>query len=111
MIWAQIDQVFCAVQELDRLYWIEARYICRTCGDLAYESQREPPHFRALRKVQKIRARLGGSANMTTPLPGRPRYMHRKTFENLMNQYEAAAEQYAGLIALRFQNRGGGHYG
>ncbi len=70
--------------------------ICRKCGGLSYESQNEPRHFRALRKAQKIRVRLGGSANMTEPFPSRPRYMHRRTYQHLKRQYEAAVEQYVG---------------
>ncbi len=53
-------------------------------------------HFRALRKAQKILGRLGGSANMAEPFPSRPRYMHRRTYQRLRHQYEAAMEQYVG---------------
>ncbi len=88
------------------LYSIRSCIICRTCGDLSYESQNEPRHFRALTKAQKIRIRLGGSANMTEPFPRRPRYMHFRTYQNLISQYAAAAEQYESQIALRFQIRG-----
>ncbi|MEE8513410.1 MAG: hypothetical protein V3S73_01660, partial [Gammaproteobacteria bacterium] len=73
--------------------------ICRKCGGLSYESQNEPRHFRALRKAQKIRVRLGGSADMTEPFPNRPRYMHRGTYQCLRRQYEAAVEQYVGVVA------------
>ncbi len=76
------------------LYSLGSRIICRKCGRLSYESQNEPRHFRALRKAQKIRGRLGGSANMTEPFPIRPRYMHRRTYQRLKCQYEAAVEQY-----------------
>ena len=89
------------------LYSIGPRIMCRKCGGLSYESQSEPRHFRALRKAQKIRVRLGGSANMTEPFPSRPRYMHRRTYQRLRGQYEAVTEQYVGAMALRFQTRGG----
>ncbi len=59
-----------------------------------YESQNEPRHFGALRKALKIRGRLGGSADMTEAFPNRPRYMHRRTYQGLRCQYEAAVEQY-----------------
>ena len=78
------------------LYSIGSRIICRKCGGLSYESQNEPRHFRALRKALKIRGRLGGSADMTEPFPSRPRYMHRRTYQRLRRQYEAAVEQYVG---------------
>ncbi len=76
------------------IYSLGSRIICRKCGRLSYESQNEPRYFGALRKALKIRGRLGGSADMTEPFPGRPRYMHRRTYQYLRRQYEAAVEQY-----------------
>ncbi len=81
------------------LYAIRSRLFCRKCGRLSYESQNEPRHDRVLRKAQKIRVRLGGSANMTEPFPSRPRYMHRRTYQRLRRQHEAAEERYIGLMA------------
>ncbi len=83
------------------------RYYLPEVGGLSYESQNEPRHFGALRKALKIYGRLGGSASMTEPFPSRPRYMHRRTYQDLRRQYEAAVEQYAGAMALRFRKRGG----
>ena len=76
-------------------------FLCRKCGELSYESQNVSIHYRALRKAQKIRVRLGGSANMTEPFPSRPRYMHRRTYQRLTHRYEAAVEQYARLFTAR----------
>ncbi len=78
------------------LYGIGPRIICRVCGGLTYESQNESRDFRALRKAQKIWVRLGGNADVTEPFPSRPRYMHRRTYQRLWRQYEAAIEQYVG---------------
>ncbi len=89
------------------LYSLRSRIICRKCGGLSYESQNEPRHFRALRKAQKIRVRLGGSANMTEPFPSRPHYMHQRTYLRLRDRYEAAMEQYVGPMAASLEKRGG----
>lgn len=61
---------------------------CRVCLDLAYESHRENETQRALRRAQKLRMRLGGSANMTLPFPGRPKGMHWRTYQRLRGQSE-----------------------
>ncbi len=79
------------------LYSIGSRIICRKCGGLSYESQNEQRQIRGLRKAQKICVRLGGSANMTEPFPG------RRTYQRLRHRYEAAVEQYVGSLWLQLR--------
>jgi hypothetical protein len=63
---------------------------CRHCYGLAYESTREKPHERTLRRVQAIRRRLGGSPNLLEPFPPKPPRMHWKTYWRLLEQADAA---------------------
>ena len=58
------------------LYGPEKYFQCRHCYDLRYESQHEDQKNRALRRAQKIRKRLGGSANMMEQFPEKPKGMH-----------------------------------
>jgi hypothetical protein len=80
------------------LYGPGKYFLCRHCYDLRYESQREDKGHRALRRAQKIRQQLGGSANMMVPFPDRPKGMHHDTYIKLFWQHhEAEMEHLAGM--------------
>jgi len=53
---------------------------CRDCFGLAYASQQESPHSRAIGQARKIRMRLGGSENLRQPFPEKPPRMHWRTY-------------------------------
>jgi hypothetical protein len=74
-------------------------FLCRHCYDLTYQSQRDDKMYRALHRAQKIRKRLGGSANMVEPFPEKPGGMHWRTYERLSwEHHEAEMEQ---LVSMR----------
>ena len=70
---------------------------CRQCCGLTYASQREVPRHRAIRRAQKLRMHLGGSANLSDPFPKRPRGMHRRTYHKLLARAMAVQERSIGL--------------
>jgi hypothetical protein len=72
------------------LYGPGKYFLCRHCYDLRYESQREDKKDRALRRAQKIRQRLGGSANRMDPFPERPKGMHHDTYMRLLLEHQEA---------------------
>ncbi len=55
------------------LYLSAGLFLCRHCHDLTYASRRESKGYAALHKCQRIRRKLGGSANMTEPFPEKPK--------------------------------------
>ena len=61
------------------------RFLCRLCLRLRYASQYETAGGRARVRAQKLRMRLGGSANLLMPFPFRPKHMQRRTYRRLMD--------------------------
>lgn len=77
----------CPVQgcsrRITKLYFLGGRYACRHCHCLAYRAQHENAYGRGLLKAQRIRMKLGGSANMQLPFPEKPRRMRWATYYRL----------------------------
>jgi hypothetical protein len=89
-----------------KLYLRDAAiFACRRCYGLVYASQYEIPRHRAISRAQKIRMRLGGSANLAEPLPQKPRGMHRWTYYRLLARAVVAEERSAALMADYLQRR------
>ena len=58
---------------------------------VAYGSQFQTPHDRALTRAQDIRMRLGGHiyTSLDTPSPPKPKGMHWRTYDRLIDKSEA----------------------
>jgi CCR4-NOT transcriptional regulation complex NOT5 subunit len=75
---------------------------CRHCHRLKYGSQLETDLDRANRKVQKLKARLGGKTWL------KPKRMHQKTFDRLTHRLieaEMKADEFFCLAAARIMAR------
>jgi hypothetical protein len=95
--WFVCPEVSCG-RRVTILYGPGKYFLCRHCYDLSYESQREDKKDRALRRAQRIRRRLGGSANMPEQFPERPKGMHHDTYMRLFWKHDAAhREELAGM--------------
>lgn len=66
-------------------------FTCRHCGELAYASQGERLAARAIRRVHKIRERLGWGPSLSFEHGDKPKGMHWATFERLVEQHDALA--------------------
>ena len=75
------------------LYGGSSLFACRLCYDLVYESQREDDCYRALRRAQTIRMRLGGTGSMAEQFPPKPKGMHWTTYLRLHAQYTCAERE------------------
>ncbi len=77
-----------------KLYLRWGYFLCRHCHDLTYSSRQDSTQMAALHKCQRIRQRLGGSANMTKPFPPKPTGMHWKTYWRLRAEHDEADWRY-----------------
>jgi len=79
-------------------------FACRRCYGLAYASQQETPMHRGIGQAQKIRMRLGGSANVCESFPEKPKRMHWRTYLSLRSRAERA-EAASNSLTLAWLNR------
>lgn len=83
-----------------KLYRVGGRYACRQCHGLAYRSQHENYYDRGLLKAQRIRMKLGGSANMTLPFPPKPKFMRWATYYRLAATDQDRAGQWCAALRV-----------
>lgn len=66
-----------------------AVFACRHCHRLAYPSENEIAHDRAVRRADKLRARLQWPPGIIEGSGwGKPKHMHNATFQSLVTEYE-----------------------
>lgn len=87
--------------------YMRGRYFrCRRCHGLAYPSQTVTLGDRPLDRAQKIRMRLGGSANMTEPFPGKPKGMHWQTYWRWSDKGRNAEMEHLRIFQSKFSRLG-----
>jgi hypothetical protein len=69
------------------------RWACRHCHQLTYATRQAIPRDRQLLRAQRIRRRLGGSANMLEAFPPKPKGMHSRTYERLRRAHDLAEQK------------------
>jgi hypothetical protein len=79
-----------------------ANIACRHCFNLAYPCTREGKAERAMRRSNRIRARLGWKPGFWSECGSRPKYMHEHTYNLLALRYYALAEIALKGIAGRY---------
>lgn len=106
-----VNGVACG-RRVAKLYLRHRYFLCRHCHDLTYASRQQGGRIAALRsKCQRIRQKLGGSANMTEPFPKRPKGMHLRTYMRLFLEYEKADEEYTRALVEDLQRLSGWVFG
>ena len=72
-----------------KLYLGARGFACRTCYDLAYQSQCYGQDDRYVAQAAKIRRALGGPEGILDDFPDRPKGMHWRTYERFYRRCEA----------------------
>jgi hypothetical protein len=75
---------------------------CRHCHRLAYESQREAGHDRAVRKADRLRDKLCWEPGILNGNGIKPKGMHWRTFERLKAEHDALVGESLAGMAKRF---------
>jgi len=74
-----------------RIVYGKAGFRCRLCiRNGIYASQAESRRWRAVQRAQRMRTRLGGSADLSKPFPRKPRTMHWAKYRELTDRYQRA---------------------
>jgi hypothetical protein len=92
-----------------KLYLSRRYFLCRHCNQLAYASQFEQPWKRAVRRVNKLKNRLGIDVGIGDPFPDKPKGMWARTFDHLLAEmleaeilaYEAQANMFKRLAQVK----------
>ena len=81
-------------------------FACRKCYRLAYPSQPEDTADRAIRRANRIRDRMGWPGGVLEGSGwGRPKGMHRRTYERLCDEHDAFED----IVNRDFITRFGGY--
>jgi len=81
--WFVCNRIGCC-RKVAVLYDTPKGFRCRHCAHLDYRSHRERDWDRLLRRSRRLRAKVGGGANLVEPFPARPKGMHWATYDQLL---------------------------
>lgn len=76
---------------------------CRHCHKLVYACQRESDNHRSIRRADGIRRRLGWKPGIANPEGGKPKGMHRRTFDRLKARHDTFADTSWNWMAQRLE--------
>jgi hypothetical protein len=72
-----------------RLFYKHGNWACRCCHRALFASQKQPSNGRKRLKACHLRLQLGGLPDISEPLPIKPKWTHRKTYQRMRTQIQA----------------------
>lgn len=88
----------CCGRRVAILYVRGKTIACRRCWRLRYMVESSDDNRKAFRRADKLRARLGWVPGVAHGEGARPKGMHHRTFDKLVNKYRAAELQALGAM-------------
>jgi hypothetical protein len=76
-----------------RLYGDYGNYACRFCCRAQYLSQKQKTASRKRLSAAKLRLKLGGWPDIREPMPSKPKWTRRRTYQRIRNQIQALEAQ------------------
>jgi hypothetical protein len=68
------------------IYGAGKYFACRKCYNLAYLSCNEPDYQRMIDRANNLKEKLGGEGGLYSPIPSRPKGMHDKTYQKMVEE-------------------------
>lgn len=90
-------------QKRCRILYGGARFRCRRCLGLRYDTQYEPAFARAATRALKIRERLGSKGGIDDPFPDKPKGMHWNTYRRLEADEERLQNAWAVGVMVKWK--------
>jgi hypothetical protein len=72
-----------------RLFGHYGNYACRYCHRAAYASQKNNQIGRKRVQASKLRLQIGGWPDINEPMPSKPKWTRRRTYQRVRNEIEA----------------------
>ena len=72
-----------------RLFARYGTYACRYCHRALYASQKYNQIGRKRLQASKLRLQLGGFPDMSEPVPSKPKWTRRRTYQRIRNEIQA----------------------
>jgi len=84
------------------LYLTAESFSCNRCSNITYYSRCESPLDRLLRRKQKIYKRISSDDDWNLGFFYRPKGMHKKTFDRLIDEYSDIVSRIDDQVEIRF---------
>lgn len=73
-------------------------FACRACHDLRYEVQYQRPDEKAVKRIRKLRHKLGADGDVDNETGPKPKFMHASRHAKLLGELEAQESRYVNAL-------------